>query len=148
VIRYRILCVGKRAKDPLLDSADDYSERLSRYARVELLRVKDASQEDERDALAAKIRDGARVIALDERGAGFATKALAQQLGTWERHGLSAADFLIGGADGLHPDLLARADDRWALSALTLPHRLALVLLLEQLYRAHTILRGEPYHRA
>jgi 23S rRNA (pseudouridine1915-N3)-methyltransferase len=68
-------------------------------------------------------------------------------LGRWQRDAVRAAAFVVGGADGLHPDVKARAREAWSLSRLTLPHRLALVVLLEQLYRAHTVLRGEPYHR-
>jgi 23S rRNA (pseudouridine1915-N3)-methyltransferase len=148
VTRYRVLCVGRRANDPLLDAADGYLERLQHYAATEVVRVKDGSAEDERAALSAKLRDGAHVVALDERGEKLDTVGLANRIGAWQRRALSKIDFLIGGADGLHSELRARAKETWSLSALTLPHRLALVLLLEQLYRGHTVLRGEPYHRA
>jgi 23S rRNA (pseudouridine1915-N3)-methyltransferase len=148
VTRYRVACVGRRANDPLLDAAEGYLERLSRYAATEVVRVKDGSPEEERAALAAKLRPGAHLVALDERGEGLTTAELARRIESWQRRAIAKCDFLIGGADGLHPDLKARARETWALSALTLPHRLALVLLLEQLYRAHTLLRGEPYHRA
>jgi 23S rRNA (pseudouridine1915-N3)-methyltransferase len=72
---------------------------------------------------------------------------LASVLGRWQRDAVRAVAFVVGGADGLHADVKAKARETWALSKLTLPHRLALVVALEQLYRAHTILKGEPYHR-
>jgi 23S rRNA (pseudouridine1915-N3)-methyltransferase len=148
MLTYRVVCVGRRAHDPLLDAVDRYVDRLSRYARVEIIRVRDASLAKERDAIAGKLRDRDHVVALDERGADASTAQLAERVGRWEREATGSITFLIGGADGLHPDLKKRARDTMALSRLTLPHRLALVVLVEQLYRAHSVLRNEPYHRA
>lgn len=148
MLKYRVVCVGRRARDPLLDAADRYVERLLRYARVEIFRVRDGSLVEERDAIAAKLQDCDHVVALDERGAEASTVQLASRVGKWESGTAGRVTFLIGGADGLHPHLKKRASETLALSRLTLPHRLALVLLVEQLYRAHTILRNEPYHRA
>lgn len=147
MLRYRILCVGRRANDPLLDAADEYRERLNRYAKTELLRVKDSTAQNEERALRAKLLPSYRVVAVDERGRQQSTEELAAHIGGWLRSGTEGVVFLIGGADGLHPSLKDQADETLALSRLTLPHRLALTLLLEQLYRSHTILRGEKYHR-
>lgn len=147
MLRYRILCVGRRANDPLLDVADEYLERLNRYAKTELLRVKDGTAQNEERALRAKLLPGYIVVALDERGRQRSTEELAAHIGGWLHGGTKGVVFLIGGADGLHPSLKDQADETLALSRLTLPHRLALTLLLEQLYRSHTILRGESYHR-
>ena len=146
--RLRVLCVGRKAKDPLLDAADDYLGRLLRYAKAELVRVRDGSPAEERDRLLKKLEGvGGQIIALDERGDAVTTMALAAQIDRWRSDGVTDVTFVIGGADGLAPEVTARAHRLVSLSALTLPHRMALVLLLEQLYRAHTILRGEKYHR-
>ena len=96
--------------------------------------------------IAAAIPKGARVIALDERGKDQTTQQLATQLANWRQEGIDIA-FLIGGADGLDASLKENAQALWRLSSLTLPHAMARVLLVEQLYRAWTILQGHPYHR-
>ena len=93
------------------------------------------------------IPDGAQVIAFDERGETLATVGWAKALESWQRDGRDVA-LLIGGPDGLAPECLARAQRRWSLSKLTLPHALVRVLVLEQLYRAWTVIQGHPYHRA
>ncbi len=147
MLRYRLLCVGRRARDPLLDAADDYLGRLGRYAKVELIRIKDSDRAREATLLAAKLDPNERLIALDERGEQLSTRQLAKRVEAWQRLPQPRVALLIGGADGLDRDLTDRAHETLALSRLTLPHRLALALTCEQLYRAHTILRGEPYHR-
>ena len=146
-MHYRLLCVGRRARDPFLDLADDYRTRLTRHTRTEIVRVRDGSLAEERERLMKLVGARDRVIALDERGDQLSTRELALWVSRWQQEGIATVTFLIGGADGLHPDLKAKAARTLALSRLTLPHRLALVLLLEQLYRAHSLLRGEPYHR-
>ena len=133
--------------DPLLEAADLYLERLERYATVELVRLKESGLESERDAISSRLKKDDRLVILDEHGAQVTTLDLASRLRRWQELDRDVA-LVVGGADGVHPDLKARAHETLALSKLTLPHRLAQVLLLEQLYRAHTILRGEPYHRA
>ncbi len=146
MVGYRILCVGRRAQDPLLDAAEKYLQRLQRYAPVDLVRVRDGTLASERAQLQRHIPKGSRVVALDERGKNVTTRELAASVQSWQA-GTQNVVFLLGGADGLDAELKKEADLLLGLSKLTLPHRLALVLLLEQLYRAHTLLRGEPYHR-
>lgn len=147
MLRYRLVCVGRRAKDPLLDAADDYLHRLGRYAKVELTRIKDSQPAAEAREIAAKLHRDDHVVVLDERGEQLTTRQLAGRVEAWQQGHHRAVALLIGGAAGLDPSLGASAREVLALSNLTLPHRLALALLCEQLYRAHTILRGEPYHR-
>ena len=84
--------------------------------------------------------------ALDERGKDLSTQNLANQLSNWRQEGVDIT-FLIGGADGLDANLKKSASELWRLSSLTMPHAMARVLLVEQLYRAWTILQGHPYHR-
>jgi 23S rRNA (pseudouridine1915-N3)-methyltransferase len=95
----------------------------------------------------AAIPEGAHVVALDASGRALSTAELARHLSRWIDHG-GAVALLIGGPDGLAPACLERADERWSLSALTLPHGLVRIIVAEALYRAHSLLTGHPYHRA
>jgi len=140
-MRYEVVAVG-RVKDAALRAAcDEYLGRLRRYARVEEREVKDEAR------LLGAIPGEARLVALSRAGEPWSSTELADWTGRWDQAGRDAA-LVIGGADGLPGVLLARAERVWSLSALTFPHELARVIVLEQLYRAFTIRRGEPYHRA
>ena len=115
--------------------------------RIEIEEIKpDLSPAKEAVKIAAAIPKGTRVIALDERGKDQTTQNLATHLTAWRQEGVDIT-FLIGGADGLDPSLKSNAQTMWRLSSLTLPHAMARVILVEQLYRAWTILQGHPYHR-
>lgn len=100
----------------------------------------------EGEAMLAKIAAGDHVIALEVTGKVLDTAAMAASLDNFKQQGRDIC-LLVGGPDGLAPECLARADTRWSLSALTLPHPLVRILLIEQLYRAHSLLLGHPYHR-
>jgi 23S rRNA (pseudouridine1915-N3)-methyltransferase len=140
-MRYEVVAVG-RVKDAALRAAcDEYLGRLRRYARVEEREVKDEAR------LLGAIPGEARLVALSRTGEPWSSTQLADWTGQWDQDGRDVA-LVIGGADGLPGVLLARAERVWSLSALTFPHELARVIVLEQLYRAFTIRRGEPYHRA
>ncbi len=120
---------------------------------AELVEIKDGSDRDpakRKREESSKLLDQAdgRIVALDERGKRFRSDEIAAVVGDWETRAVSRVSFLIGGADGHTPDLLDRADATWQLSDLTLPHELARLVLLEQLYRIETIRSGHPYHRA
>ena len=135
-------------------ACDDYAGRLTRYVTVREQEVREASRApapaaqlaDEAKRLEAKIAQGATVVALAREGAGWTSRDLAAQLDRWMLAARPVA-LIIGGSQGLDSTLLARAHARWSLGPLTLPHELARVVVLEQLYRAFTILRGEPYHK-
>ena len=118
------------------------------YSRlIEIKEIKpDLNPAKEAVKITAAIPKGSRIIALDERGKDQTTQNLATQLADWRQEGFDIT-FLIGGADGLDPSLKEKAQAIWRLSSLTLPHAMARVLLVEQLYRAWTILQGHPYHR-
>ncbi|MGH7615549.1 MAG: 23S rRNA (pseudouridine(1915)-N(3))-methyltransferase RlmH [Gemmatimonadales bacterium] len=140
-MRYEVVAVG-RVKDAALRAAcDEYLGRLRRYARVEEREVKDEAR------LPGAIPGEARLVALSRTGEPWTSTELADWTARWDQEGRDVA-LVIGGADGLAGTLLARAERVWSLSALTFPHELARVIVLEQLYRAFTIRRGEPYHRA
>jgi 23S rRNA (pseudouridine1915-N3)-methyltransferase len=154
-MRIRLVAVG-RVKDPALRGAcDDYAARIRRYQRLEVTEVREARR-PERDADAARRIEGAtllgavpsdsRTVALSRHGTAWSSEAMAQAVGRWQAEGRDVT-FLIGGAHGLDDDVLRRADLALTLSPFTLPHELARLVLLEQVYRACTILRGEPYHK-
>jgi 23S rRNA (pseudouridine1915-N3)-methyltransferase len=147
-MKIRILCVGRKAQDPLLSSAEGYLERLARYTPVELLRIKEgSSSKDEAKKIKEALSPQEYVVVLDEKGQMFSSVQLSQTLQRWQHQNLQKVVFVIGGAEGLHSEIKNLAKESWALSLCTLPHRLALVVLIEQLYRAHTLLRGEQYHK-
>lgn len=101
---------------------------------------------DEAKALRASLPDGI-VVALDERGKSIGSEAFAKLLGRWRDDGRPAASFVIGGADGLEPEFVAKADLVLSFSPMVWPHQLVRIMLAEQLYRTTTILSGHPYHR-
>lgn len=137
-----VIAVGKLKEPWARAGCDEYKKRLARHFPVEEIEVKEPA------ALIARLPARHRVVALDEHGRAPTSDELAARLAAWMSSGAPGVVFAIGGADGLPADLLARSDEKISLSRLTLPHRLARLLLFEQLYRAHSILRGEPYHRA
>ncbi len=157
-MRITVLAVGGKMPAWVDEGVAEYSKRLPRELRLEWRDIPLAQRgkknadaaglmEKEGELLLKAIPDGDRVIALDVRGKPWSTEQLADQLRDWQMEGMSVS-LLIGGPDGLSPACLQRADARWSLSALTLPHPLVRVLLAEQIYRAWTITVNHPYHRA
>jgi len=139
-MRYRLVAVG-RVKNPALRAAcDEYIDRLRHYTRVEEREVKEEAR------VLGAVPEGTRLVALTRRGEEWTSGQLAEWTGRWEMDGRDVT-FAIGGADTLPDEVLRKAERLWSLSRLTLPHELARVVVYEQLYRAHTIRRGEPYHR-
>jgi len=143
-MRYRVVAVGGgRMKNAALRAAcDEYLGRIQHYAKIEEREVKDEA----RLLGGGAIPDDARLVALSRRGEAWTSAQLAELIGRWELDGRDVS-FVIGGAEGLPDAVLRRAERTWSLGPLTLPHELARLVLYEQLYRAHTIRRGEPYHR-
>jgi len=139
-MRYRVVAVGRIRDAALRAACDEYLRRVQRYARVEEREVKDEAR------ILEAISEGSRLVALSERGKPWTSGELADRTAEWEMEGRDVA-LAVGGADGLPPPVLDRAELLWSLSPLTFPHELARVIVYEQLYRAYTIRRGEPYHR-
>lgn len=148
-----IVAVGK-LRPYYRRAVDDYARRLTRYVTFREYEVREASRAptiaaqraEEAKRIDARIADGASVVVLAREGTEWSSADLAQQLDRW----LLAARpvvLLIGGSQGLDASLVRRVSARWSLGPLTLPHELARVVVTEQLYRAFTILRGEPYHK-
>jgi 23S rRNA (pseudouridine1915-N3)-methyltransferase len=155
-VRVRVIAVGTRMPEWVRSACEDYLARLRKELPVALLQIESGPRASAAGAaravaaegarLLATLRPGEHVAALDERGTQFSTRELAAWLKTRMQEGADLA-FLIGGPDGLAPEVLGRSQLRWSLSRLTLPHALVRVLLTEQLYRAHSILTNHPYHR-
>lgn len=146
-MKWQIAAIGKPSLKYAKAGVDEYLKRLRRYASVDLLNeAKEAGAEKNSEYL-LRATDGAVRIVLDERGEKWTTDDLVKRVEGWQMDGTKKVAVLIGGADGHTKDLRAEGDHVVALSGFTLQHELALVLLLEQIYRVHTILRGEPYHR-
>ena len=143
----RVICVGRKARDPLLESANGYQDRITRSTKFDLVRLKEGTMESEGDAILQKLDNRDWVVALDERGESLTTMALHDQWNRWIERGSKRICFVIGGADGLSGAVKTRANYQLSLSKMTLPHRFALVLLLEQLYRVEQIRQGTGYHR-
>lgn len=154
-----IVAVGLRVPDWAQTAYDDYAKRFPAELRVELRAVKTeprgsrtvaqmqaAERERIEAAIASAVGRNARVVALDERGTTLTTQALATRLSTWQLEGDGVA-LVIGGPDGLEPAFRQGAHERIRLSDMTLPHAMARVLLIEQLYRAWSINANHPYHR-
>ena len=133
----------------------EYTKRMPREMTVEIVEIKPNKRASGKNSAQVQEAEGKRIIeaagqdyliALDEHGQEVTTLQLADRMTNWLGGGRNVA-LVIGGADGLHADLKARADWLWSLSKLTLPHGIVRVLLTEQLYRAHTVLSNHPYHR-
>ncbi len=145
-MNWKILAVGKPALPWAKQGITDYLTRCARYAKVEIDYQKDGPRPVVEERF-LKASEGSLRIVLDERGKSLPTTAWHAAVDRWELAGTKRITLLIGGADGHSQDLRDRADEVWSLSALTLQHELALVVLLEQIYRVYTLKRGEPYHR-
>ena len=152
-----LLAVGQRMPRWVDEAYADYAKRLPPETPLMLKEIRaevrgsgtnaDTMMEREAQRIEAALPQGCRLVALDEHGQRHTTASLAAELQRWRQEGRDVA-LLIGGADGLAPRLKQRAENLLRLSDLTLPHGLARVLLAEQLYRAHSLLAGHPYHRA
>jgi 23S rRNA (pseudouridine1915-N3)-methyltransferase len=136
-----VLAVGRMRDRNLLAVCDEYLMRARRHLPIDVIEA------DGDKALLRRIPAGADVVALDAGGERWDTAKLAAYVEQSMVNGRKALAFLIGGSDGLSPAALARAGWRLSLSAMTLPHRLARVILCEQVYRTLSIIKGEPYHR-
>ena len=154
--RILVASVGRNRASALRRATEEYEDRLRHYLRfdavvVEPARLPDAraaeAREREAAALERRLPDDLELVALTREGERWTTRALADYLDNMRTYGRPGTVFAIGGAHGLSPRLLDRARTRLALSAMTLPHEVARLVLTEQLYRAATILRGEPYHK-
>ena len=155
-----VLCVGRLKEKFYAEAAAEYAKRLSRFCKLEILELPEerlpedpspaqieAALAKEADAVRAKLPAGAALIALCVEGESRSSEDLARQMDAWASQGTGHLVFLIGGSFGLHPSLKAAARLKLSLSAMTFPHHLARVMVLEQIYRAYQIIAGTKYHK-
>lgn len=154
-MRLRVLTVSGNPPAWITAGWDDYARRLPRHLQLELTSIAPAVRHGAGDIPQARQREADKLlqlstdcyrIALDGEGQQWSTGKLADKLRQWQGMGRDCA-FMIGGADGHAEQVLQQADARWSLGPLTYPHHLVRVILAEQLYRAHSIISGHPYHR-
>ncbi|MGR3512446.1 MAG: 23S rRNA (pseudouridine(1915)-N(3))-methyltransferase RlmH [Paracoccaceae bacterium] len=154
-MKVRIAAVGRLRSGGEAELLADYRTRFDRTGRalglgpldIREVEAKKGGKSAEADLLRKAASDARPLIALDERGKALTSPAFASQLGAWRDAGQPEACFLIGGADGLATELAAEADFKLSFGTMVWPHMLARVMLVEQLYRAASILAGTPYHR-
>jgi 23S rRNA (pseudouridine1915-N3)-methyltransferase len=151
-VEVKVVSVGKDRSGLFEPGVQAYAARLAHQLKLSLVELTpsrhqgDRAREEEGDDILRRAGERAVLVALDERGKPLSTRAFAQWLDTQRNLGRPLV-FAVGGDEGLSDEVRARAGLVLSLSAMTLPHRLARLVLLEQLYRAMTLLRGEPYHK-
>lgn len=159
-MKITIISVGKIKEKYLRDAVQEYSKRLGRYCRLEIVEVADEKTPDrasetverqirqkEGERIEKYLREDAYVIALAIQGKMLSSEDFAEKIGTLGVRGTSHIIFVIGGSIGLDEKILSRADELLSFSKMTFPHQLMRVILLEQIYRGYRILAGEPYHK-
>lgn len=159
-MKITVIAVGKIKEKFYTDAIAEYSKRLSRYCRLEIIQVADEKtpdganeaqerqiKEKEGSRILAQIKDGAYVIALAVQGIMLSSEQLAGKLNRLGVDGQSQIVLIIGGSLGLSDEVLKRADYHLSFSPMTFPHQLMRVILLEQIYRSYRIISGEPYHK-
>ena len=156
-MRLRVIAASNRQPRWVDEGFAEYAKRLRGGVRLELVQIAlgrrgstgdgERARVDEGRRMLASVPDGSQVVALREQGAPWSTAELVLRLEHWLTTG-APVSLLIGGPDGLSDDCVARADEHWSLSRLTLPHGLARVTVAEAVYRAWSVLQGHPYHRS
>jgi 23S rRNA (pseudouridine1915-N3)-methyltransferase len=159
-VNIRIIAVGKLKEKYWVQAVQEYTKRLSAYAKVQIVEVPDEKapesmspaeelqvKQAEGERLLAQVKSDEYVVALAIDGKPWTSEQLAEQLDGLATYGRSKVAFVIGGSLGLSDEVMGRADVKLSFSRMTFPHQLVRVLLLEQVYRAFKIMRGEPYHK-
>lgn len=151
----RLLMLGKNKDDYLDDAVQDFMKKIRPFCKLELVYIKDEKVhsdvkrvlEIEAVRIREQLHDGEFVVVLDEKGKGLSTSQLHEQFSRWIDRGTGNIAFLIGSSHGLAPQIKAEADLILSLSPLTMNHQIVRIVLLEQLYRVFTLLRGMKYHK-
>lgn len=159
-MKITLLTVGKIKEKYLKDAIAEYSKRLSKYCKLEIIEVADEKTPDnasevvenvirdkEGERLLKYVKDDAFVITLEIKGKMMTSEELAEKINTLGIRGVSHIMFIIGGSIGLGEDVIKRSDFALSFSKMTFPHQLMRVILLEQIYRSYRIISGEPYHK-
>jgi 23S rRNA (pseudouridine1915-N3)-methyltransferase len=154
-MRLRVLAIGQKMPAWVDQGVEEYTRRMPREISVEWLDIPPAKRgsatpekyrAQEAEAIEAKLIGEDYVVALDISGKAVSTELIAERFDQWQMQG-EQISIVIGGPDGLHPNILKGAKERWSLGQITLPHPLVRVILAEQLYRAWSVQAGHPYHR-
>ncbi len=153
-MRIRVFWTGKTKDARLKALIDDYLKRLSHFVRCDVVEVKESKTRArkagiDRDSqrISDRLPRGALTVLLDPNGAQWSSEELARRISGWENGGTREVAFILGGPEGISEGFLSSPDQRWSLSRLTLTHEMARMVMLEQLYRAYTIIRGLPYQK-
>ena len=159
-MKITIIAVGKIKEKFMKDALGEYSKRLSKYCKLEIIEVADEKTQEqasevycnqirqkEGERIIKHIHDDAYVITLEIQGQLITSEQLADKIDKLGVHGTSHIIFIIGGSIGLSNEVMARADFALSFSRMTFPHQLMRVILLEQIYRSYRIINGEPYHK-
>lgn len=145
-MRVRLLCVGKEHTKYLDEAIAEYARRIRPMTHLDLEVVPVSDVTHETAMLLKRIAEDDYVVLLDERGILLSTHQLAERIHSLQVNSIKSLSFVVGGAHGVGAELRLRADLVWSLSTLVFPHELARLVVIEQLYRAHDILRGGKYH--
>lgn len=146
-MKFRFVWVGKTKDKNWRALQEEYLGRLSHFVKFEITEIKDGAPETESKRIMENVNQSPFVCLLDVKGRPFSSPELAKEIEKWQNRGLKEVTFIIGGAEGVLPEVVERADISLSLSVLTLTHDMARVVLLEQLYRAFTIIKGYPYQK-
>ena len=153
-MRVRVIWPGKTRNAHFRALINDYLKRLTHFVRCEITELRETRGAEtltgiDKDSkrISAALRTGAITVLLDPNGNEWSSRELAAQIERWESLGIKEVAFVVGGPYGVSPELSSRAEKRWSLSRLTLTHEMARVFLLEQLYRAYTIIHELPYQK-
>lgn len=145
-MRFRFVWVGKTKDKNLSALQEEYLSRLSHFVKLEITELKDDPKTESKRIL-ENVNQSHFVCLLDVKGRSVSSQELAGEIEKWQNRGLKEVVFVIGGAEGVASEVVERADFRLSLSFLTLTHEMARVVLVEQLYRAYTIIKGFPYQK-
>lgn len=147
-MKFRFVWIGKTKNKNWRALQEEYAARLSHFVKFETLELKDESnKETESKRILENLNQTSFVVLLDVKGRALSSHELAEQIEKWQNRGLKEVAFVIGGAEGVASGVVERADFSLSLSVLTLTHEMARVVLIEQLYRAYTIIKGFPYQK-
>jgi 23S rRNA (pseudouridine1915-N3)-methyltransferase len=150
-MRFRFLWIGKTRDKNWLALQNEYLRRLSHFVKTEIVEIRDQPtrdlKENEGKRILENVNQSSFVCVLDVRGRTLSSPDLAKEIEKWQNQSIKEITFVIGGAEGISKELAERADVMLSLSFLTFTHEMARVVMLEQLYRAFTIIRGFPYQK-
>ena len=146
-MKFQFVWIGKTKDTNWRTLQEEYLQRLSHFVKFEITEIKDAGRQNESKRILENVNQSPFVCLLDVEGRSLSSPDLAVELEKWQNRGLKEVTFIVGGAEGVASEVVERADISLSLSFLTFTHDMARVVLLEQLYRAFTIIKGFPYQK-